>query len=176
MENQVITAQELRVRIHSLWQKGWFLLTAGDFEDKKFNSMTVSWGSMGVMWEKPFVQVVVRPTRFTYKLIEQSPDFTLCAFPEQYRKALSLLGTKSGRDSNKIKESGLTPCKSSKVISPSYIEANLVIECKKIYADTIKPEGFAEESLEGHYPLGDYHRVYFGEVVSIRGDKSLYCV
>jgi hypothetical protein len=50
-----------------------------------------------------------------------------------------------------------------------------VIECKKIYADTIKPEGFAEKSLEAHYPLGDYHRVYYGEVVSLRGDKALYC-
>jgi len=175
MENQVITAQELKVNIHSLWQKGWFLLTAGDFEEKRFNSMTVSWGSMGVMWEKPFVQVVVRPTRFTYKFTETSPDFTLCAFPEEYRKALSLLGTKSGRDSDKINESGLTPCKSSKVKSPSYIEANLVIECKKIYADIIKPEGFVEKNLERHYPLGDYHRVYFGEVISMRGDKNLYC-
>jgi flavin reductase (DIM6/NTAB) family NADH-FMN oxidoreductase RutF len=174
MSNQSIPIQEFSTKIHSLWNDGWFLLTAGNFADKKFNCMTVSWGSMGTIWNKPFVQVVVRPTRYTYEFMESNPDFTICAFPKQYRKALSLLGSKSGREGDKIKESGLTPCKSSLVSAPSYIEANLVIECRKIYSDVFKPQGFIDPAIEEHYPLSDYHRIYYGEVLTLRGDKTIY--
>ena len=174
MENQTIPIDKLRVNIHHLWDKGWFLLTSGNFAHKKFNSMTVSWGSLGIMWGKPIVQVVVRPTRYTFKFMEESPDFTLCAFPETCRKALNLLGSRSGRDSDKIKESGLTSCKSSRVVSPSYVEANLVIECKKIYSDVFKPELFLDPSIESHYQLGDYHRFYIGEILNTRGDPNLF--
>ncbi len=174
MSNQPITTKELSVKIHTLWDEGWFLLTAGNFAEKKYNSMTISWGSMGFMWGKPFVQVVVRPTRYTLAFMESNPDFTICAFPEQYHKALSLLGARSGRDGDKIKESGLTPCKSTLVSTPSYIEANLVIECKKIYSDIFKPQGFIDTSIDDNYRLGDYHRIFYGEVLNIRGDRSLY--
>jgi len=129
---------------------------------------------MGIMWDKPFVQVVVRPTRHTFKFMESSADFTICAFPETHRKALNLLGSRSGRDGDKIAASGLTVCKSSKASSPSFIEANLVIECRKIYSDNINPRGFLSPSIDKNYPLGDYHRIYYGEVLSIRGDKKLY--
>ena len=71
--------------------------------------MTISWGSLGVMWGRPFVQVVVRPQRYTFEFMERYQTFTLCAFPRQYHQALSLLGTKSGRDGDKIAEAGLTP-------------------------------------------------------------------
>jgi flavin reductase (DIM6/NTAB) family NADH-FMN oxidoreductase RutF len=174
VNNQTISIQEFSTKIHAIWNDGWFILTAGDFSEQKFNSMTISWGSMGTMWNKPFVQVVVRPTRFTLGFMDSSPDFTICAFPEKYRKALNLLGAKSGRDGDKVKESGLTPCKSSLVASPSYIDANLVIECRKIYTDIFKPQGFIDSTIEKHYHLGDYHRIFFGEVLTIRGDKTLY--
>ena len=172
--NQVIDHNDLCVKIHSLWSKGWFVLAAGSFAEKKYNCMTVSWGSMGTMWEKPFVQVVVRPSRYTYGFMESSPDFTLCAFPKTYRKALNILGTRSGRDEDKIAASGLTACKSSKVSAPSFIEANLVLECRKIYTDVINPLGFIDHALDENYPIGDYHKIYYGEVLSIRGDKSVY--
>lgn len=171
---QTISYHDLSTRIFNLWDKNWFLLTAGNFQEGNFNSMTISWGSMGIMWGKPFVQVVIRPTRYTLGFMESNPDFTLCSFSDDYRKALNLLGSKSGRDGDKIKESGLTPCKSSLVTSPSFIEANLVMECKKMYSDVFKPQGFIDPSIERNYHLGDYHRVYFGEILTIRGDKSLY--
>ncbi len=172
-----ITVKEFAGKFHAIWNDGWFLLTAGNFTESKFNTMTVSWGSMGTMWNKPFVQVVVRPTRYTLGFMESSPDFSLCAFPNQsqYRKSLSLLGSVSGRDGDKIKASSLTPCKSSTIGSPSFVEANLVIECRKIYEDVFNPQGFIDPSIEKEYQLGDYHRVFFGEIVSIRGDRTLYC-
>jgi flavin reductase (DIM6/NTAB) family NADH-FMN oxidoreductase RutF len=174
MNYQSIRVDDFSPKIFELFNTRWFLLTSGDFATGKFNSMTISWGSMGIIWNKPFVQVVVRPTRYTFEFMETYTDFTLCAFSEDRRKALNLLGSRSGRDGNKIKESGLTPCRSTHVSAPSFIEANLVIECKKIYSDIFRPEGFIDPSIENNYHLADYHRIYFGEVQGIRGDASLY--
>ena len=104
-----IPPMDLSLRIFRQWDKGWFALAAGDFSAGKFNAMTVSWGSLGIMWNRPFVQVVVRPTRFTHGFTEEYDNFTLCAFPETYRKALNILGGTSGRDGDKIASAGLTP-------------------------------------------------------------------
>jgi len=155
-----------------LWSNKWMLLTAGDFRKNTFNTMTVGWGSLGVMWNKPFVQVVVRPTRYTHNFMEKYETFTLCAFPEKYRQALELLGSKSGRYGDKIAESGLQPIASTKVAAPSFAEAELIIECRKIYWDDLKPDHFLDHRIHTNYPLKDYHRVYFGEIVAILGEDN----
>ncbi len=151
----------------NIWQNDWFLLTAGNFEEKHFNTMTVAWGSLGIMWNLPFAQVVVRPTRFTYKFTEKYKSFTLSRFDKKYRHALKLLGTKSGRDGDKILESGLKPAKAELIEAPSFKEADLVIECTKIYWDDFKPENFIDPSIEKNYPVKDYHRIYFGKIEGI---------
>lgn len=154
------------------WDKGWFALTAGDFSARKFNVMTVSWGSLGIMWNRPFAQIVVRPTRFTHRFTEEFDNFTLCAFSEKNRQALNILGSKSGRDGDKISLSGLTPMASQLVSSPAYAEAELVLECRKIYVANIDPAGFLDPAIDGNYTDGDYHRVYFGQVVRIFGEEK----
>ena len=136
--------------------------------------MTISWGSIGVMWNKPFIQVVVRPTRYTYGFMQEYSDFTVCTFPEAYRKSLQLLGSKSGRDSDKIAASGISPCKSSIVRAPAYLEANLVIECRKIYSDEFRPQAFLDPSIDNLYSKNDYHTIYYGEILAITGDRTLY--
>ncbi|MGD9201902.1 MAG: flavin reductase, partial [Chitinispirillia bacterium] len=115
----------------NLWLKKWLLLTAGNNEN--YNSMTIAWGSIGGMWQRPYVQVVVRPCRYTYEFMENYSTFTVCSFPEKYRDALKLLGSKSGRDSDKISESGLKIKKSTVVDTPCFENADLILECKKIY-------------------------------------------
>ena len=135
--------------------------------------MTVAWGSFGVMWNMPFAQVVVRPTRYTFEFMNRFNSFTLCAFPEKYRYALNLLGTKSGRNSNKIEESGLTPMQSQKVSAPAFQEADLVIECRKIYWQDFNAENFIDAQIEENYPQKDYHRVFFGEIVCIQATGYL---
>lgn len=162
---QEINPLDLSVKINDLWLNKWFLITAGDFDAKDFNTMTVAWGSLGIMWNRPFVQAVVRPTRYTYEFTEKYDSFTMCSFPEKYKAALKLLGTKSGRDFNKIAESGLTPIKSESVSSPSFEEADLILECRKIYYDDINPGKFIDPSINKNYPLKDYHRIYFGEIL-----------
>jgi flavin reductase (DIM6/NTAB) family NADH-FMN oxidoreductase RutF len=168
----VINPNELKEKLHGIWDVNWLLLTSGDFEEGKFNTMTVSWGSFGTIWNIPFTQVVVRPTRYTYTFMEKYPTFTLCSFPEKYRNSLQLLGSKSGRYSDKINESGLTPVKSSVVAAPSFKEADLIFECKKIYWDDIKPSNFIESWIDDNYN-NDYHRIYFGQILNILKEDKL---
>jgi flavin reductase (DIM6/NTAB) family NADH-FMN oxidoreductase RutF len=150
----------------------WLLLTAGDFPSGKFNSMTISWGSVGQIWDRLFFQVVVRPTRFTYEFMERGDTFTLCAFPKNLQKALALLGAKSGRDSDKIHESGLTPIASTLVPTPGYDEAELIAECRITYWHDIEPSHFLDPRIETHYPNHDYHRAYFGEILNVSGTEK----
>ena len=172
MKRISISFDALTVRAHHLWAKQWLVLTCGDMARRRFNSMTVGWGSLGTMWGKPFAQVVVRPTRYTYEFMNSYDTFTLCAFPESHRGAVELLGTKSGRDGDKIAEAGLTPVASSSVGAPCFVEAELVIECRKIYRQDMDPANFADPAIQGNYPEEDYHRIYFGEIVAIQGTTS----
>ncbi|HCE43196.1 MAG TPA: flavin reductase [Lentisphaeria bacterium] len=151
------------------WGSDWFLLTSGDTKTGHYNTMTVAWGSFGVMWQKPFAMVVVRPGRHTYSFMEKYNSFTLSAFGKEQRKALNFCGSKSGRDIDKIKESGITPAPSLKIDAPGFDEAELIIECSKMYYDDFKPGKFLDDSIGRNYPDKDYHRIYFGEIVSISG-------
>ncbi len=155
-----------------IWSSKWFILTAGDYEKGHYNAMTVAWGSVGVMWKKPFVQVVVRPTRNTYSFMEQYDTFSLCTFPEELRKALQLIGTKSGRDGDKISAAGLTIQASKNIAAPSFAEAELILECRKTYWDDLEPAHFLNDHIDTNYPKKDYHRIYFGEIITISGIDS----
>jgi flavin reductase (DIM6/NTAB) family NADH-FMN oxidoreductase RutF len=172
MERTPIPLDEFSVKAHHLWAKKWFLLTAGDFSQGDFNAMTVGWGSIGTMWGKPFAQLVVRPVRYTYGFMERYDTFTLCAFPDAYHRVLNLLGTRSGRDGDKIAESGLTPIASKRVAAPGFAEAELILECKKIYWDDMDPAHFLDPEIENNYPQKDYHRIYFGEILAAYGDAT----
>lgn len=167
MSFSTISFNEFNVRIYNLWENQWLLLTSGDWITGHSNSMTVAWGSLGIMWNKPFAQVVVRPTRYTYSFMEKYDTFTLCAFPKQYKRALQLLGSKSGRNCDKIRQSGLTLIPSSQVEAPSLAEANLILECRKIYWTDFDPSHFIDPNIDKNYPGKDYHRIYFGEIVVI---------
>jgi flavin reductase (DIM6/NTAB) family NADH-FMN oxidoreductase RutF len=169
MSRQTIPFDKFNTRLFNLFDRQWMLLTAGDYVDKKFNAMTISWGSLGIMWNKPFIQVVVRPQRYTFEFIEQYPTFTVSAFPQEYHQALSLLGTRSGREGNKIAESRLTPEASLKVAAPCFVEAELVFECRKIYWEDFTPTRFLADDIDRHYPIKDYHRIYYGEIQMLCG-------
>ena len=149
-----------------IFDKRWFLLTAGDFTAGDYNTMTVSWGFLGTMWGLPVAQVVVRPQRHTRIFMDKYDTFTLCSFPDKYRPALSLLGSKSGRDGDKIAESGLTPIASAKVTAPSFKEADITFECRKLFRQQMTAESMLSEKVLANYPAKDYHIVYIGEVLN----------
>ncbi|MBD3420523.1 MAG: flavin reductase family protein [Chitinivibrionales bacterium] len=170
MQRHALTHDQLSVAGTSLWLNQWLLLTSGTME--RFNCMTVAWGSIGGMWGKPFVQVVVRPTRYTYEFMEQYASFSVCAFPTEYKKDLSILGSKSGRDGDKLAETALTPEAASRVEAPTYKEAELSIECRKLYWQDFDPTHFLDPALEKNYLNKDYHRAYFGEIVALNGSNA----
>jgi len=141
--------------------KDWMLITAGTPES--FNTMTASWGGLGVLWERKVAFCFIRPTRYTREFVERSQNFTLSFFEERHRKALGFIGSHSGRDTDKIKETGLTPVKEEGGVY--FEEARLVLVCRKIYFQDISPDRFLDPKIEDMYPQKDYHRMYVGEIV-----------
>jgi flavin reductase (DIM6/NTAB) family NADH-FMN oxidoreductase RutF len=175
MQRELIPIETLSVRFYHLLHAQWLLLTAGDFGLEQFNTMTVSWGSLGTVWGKPFAQVFVRPSRYTRDFMEQYETFTLSAFPPQYHEALNLLGIISGRTRNKIAEAGLTPIASNCVEAPGFAQAELIIECRKMYWQDMNPKHFLDSEIEANYPHKDYHRCYWGEIVAVMGEEKFRC-
>jgi flavin reductase (DIM6/NTAB) family NADH-FMN oxidoreductase RutF len=172
MQRAEIPLEALGMRPVHQWDRKWFLLAAGDWPAGDYNCMTVSWGGLGVLWNKPFALVVVRPTRFTWGFMEKSSGFTLSAFPEEHRRKLSYCGSRSGRDGEKAVAAGFTPIPSRLVTAPSFDQAELVLECRKTYFDDLDPSHFLDPETETHYPAKDYHRVYFAEILAAFGTPA----
>lgn len=143
----------------------WMLITAGGITN--FNMMTASWGGLGWLWEKPVAFIFVRPQRYTHEFTEKEDYFTLTFYDESYKNILLKMGSVSGRDFNKMKDSGLTPVATSNG-SVAFKEARIIIECKKTYATPILEEGFKDKELiKSIYPKKDFHTMYVGEIVNV---------
>lgn len=169
MQRKVIDVYQLQLQPQKLFQTQWVLLTAGDYAKDDFNTMTIGWGAIGRMWSLPFAFVAVRHSRYTFEFMEQYDTFTLTAFPPEYHDALNLLGNRSGRDGDKISAAGLTPIPSNVVAAPGFAEAEIIVECQKMYADDLNPAHFLNENIYRHYPDRDFHRIYYGEILKVFG-------
>ncbi len=163
-----ISFSSLKVNPFTLIAHDWFLLTAG--KRGGFNTMTCGWGALGILWNKPVAFVFVRPTRHTYDFMNRSEKFTLSFFSEGHRPALKYCGSRSGRDCDKVKEAGLTPV-FSKTGGIYFKEARMILECRKIYFDDLKPGRFLKKEIGKNYPQKDYHRLYVGEIESVWGKR-----
>ncbi|MCD7947736.1 MAG: flavin reductase [Oscillospiraceae bacterium] len=157
-----IDVKSLHENVFTLIGERWMLIAAGDQE--KCNMMTASWGGLGVLWGANVATVYIRPTRYTYELIEKQNYFTLSFFGDQYKEQLALCGKKSGRDTDKVKACGFT-VEAGTCGAPYFAEAELVLVCKKRYAQDFDPSLFLVEDMEQWYPKKDYHRMYIGEIV-----------
>jgi flavin reductase (DIM6/NTAB) family NADH-FMN oxidoreductase RutF len=140
----------------------WMLITAGTMEH--LNTMTASWGGVGILWGRPVAWCVIRPGRYTFEFIEQASAFTLSFFADSYRDVLNLCGSKSGRDVDKVQATGLTPVQASNG-GIYFAQARLVMVCNKIYYQDLDPQHFLDPTIERNYPIKDYHRMYMGEIV-----------
>jgi flavin reductase (DIM6/NTAB) family NADH-FMN oxidoreductase RutF len=141
--------------------KDWMLITARDGE--KVNAMTASWGCMGILWNKPVAVGFVRPQRHTYGLTENEDMISLAFLDEEYRNALNICGTKSGRDGDKLALAGLSSEELDGV--PVISEARLLIMCRKLYVGDLEESGFVDKSLLSNYTQKDYHRQYVCEII-----------
>lgn len=164
MAFQEVKIEELQFNPFTKIGKQWMLITAGD--QKGHNTMTASWGGVGVMWGKPVVSVYIRPQRYTKEFVDSNDTFTISFYGEEYKKALGLCGSKSGRDCDKEKEAGLTPFYTDG--TTAFEEAEMILVCRKQYHQEMKPENFDEkENDEKWYPDRDYHIMYMAEVVKV---------
>lgn len=148
--------------------KEWMLLTASVEKasgERIVNTMTASWGGMGILWGKRVAFLFVRPQRYTNHLIEQSTRMSISFFDESYRAALRLCGTVSGADVDKFAAAGLTPCTERGV--PVIAEARYNLICRKLYADVLRRDSFCESALLDNYKAEDYHCVYVVEIEEI---------
>lgn len=166
-----ISPEEFRCDAFQVWGDNWLALAAGNFEEKRFNAMTVGWGFFGTMWAAPAVMVVVRPQRYTLEFLDEYSSFTLSAFAPEHRKKLAFIGSHSGRGMpDKLAQAGLTPCAAKQVAAPAFREAELVLECRKTYRGQFTGKEFLEKSLVSRmYPERDFHVFLLGEVVRIAG-------
>ncbi|MCQ2282403.1 MAG: flavin reductase family protein [Bacteroidales bacterium] len=168
MENKEwteIKPEELNANVFDLMDKDWMILSAGKEGD--MNMMTIGWGQLGVLWNKPVLTVYVSTSRYTNEFVEREGRFTVTAFPEQYRDALKYLGSVSGRDEDKLKGSGFT-AEFTENGSPIYKEANLAIECKKIYTQQFDQSLLRDEQKDWYAQRGiGLHVMYIGEIEHI---------
>jgi flavin reductase (DIM6/NTAB) family NADH-FMN oxidoreductase RutF len=130
------------------------------------NAMAIGWGQVGIIWGKPIFTVLVRPSRYTYKLIEEAGDFTVNTIPPQLKDLVQYCGTTSGRNHDKFREKGLTAIPSSKIKTPLIKECIFHYECKIIYKNDLIPSALETSVILGFYPKSDFHRVYFGEILA----------
>ena len=159
-----IDPKALDQNVFSLIGDQWMLITAGTKD--QCNTMTASWGGLGILWGKPVATVYIRPQRYTLEFVEREDTFTLCFFREEYRKALALCGSKSGRDVDKVKECGFTVATAEG--APYFEEADLVLVCKKSYWQDMDPTHFLDREIDGKwYPEKDYHRIFIGEILEV---------
>jgi flavin reductase (DIM6/NTAB) family NADH-FMN oxidoreductase RutF len=149
---------------------GLFLVSAG--VDGRPNAMTIGWGLVGTIWRRPFFLVAVRPSRYTYGLIEESGEFTVCLPAKGMAEALEFCGTKSGRDVEKFRELGLTAVKGLEVDAPYIAECPVHYECRVAYKTRVEPEMLAEELERECYPAGNYHALYFGHILGVYAEED----
>ena len=161
---KVISAEQFRKNPFQLISKDWMLITAGN--ESKVNTMTASWGGLGVMYGKNVAFVVIRQQRYTKEFVDREETFSLSFFDKEYRKTLNYLGTVSGRTEDKVSKSGLTLVTYKD--TPYFNEANHVLICKKLFKQPLSTEGLLNEKLVNTwYSGGDPHTLYIAEVTDI---------
>lgn len=163
MENyREVEPMSLNDNMIELIGKEWMLISAGSPE--KFNTMTANWGSIGYYANKPVAMIFVRPERYTFDFIESSDHFTLSFFGDRNREALSLLGKVSGRDCDKVSQAGLTPI-FTELDNPSFGEARMVLECRKIFGHNMSQEEFMDQEIFSNcYSKGGVHKLYMAVI------------
>ena len=158
-----VNLDEFELKPFEFWGKNWALVTAGTKDN--VNTMTVGWGSVGVLWQKKVVSIYIRPQRYTKEFVDKNDKFSITSFGEERRNELAYLGKVSGKQEDKISKAGLTVAYDDGV--PYISEGNIILICKKLYETEINPVLFTDKSIDNFYPEKDYHTQYIAEVEKI---------
>ena len=146
-----------------LISKQWMLISAGSANS--WNTMTASWGGVGELWGRYVSTIYIRPQRYTLEFVEREDYYSLCFFGPEYRQALNLCGSKSGREVDKDAATGLTPCFDE--AAPYYEQARLVFLCRKLYRQDLEEGCFLDKGLLEKWYDNDLHRMFIGEIVKV---------
>ncbi|MCD7978117.1 MAG: DUF4468 domain-containing protein [Tannerellaceae bacterium] len=159
-----IVPEKIPGNIIKLLTEDWMLITAGNGDN--FNMMTASWGGLGNVLGKPVSFCFINPARHTYQLIEKSETYTLSFYTEAYREILQYCGTHSGREEDKVKESGLTPV-STPEGSKAFREAWMIIECRKLISQDISTDSIHNATVKEEWTGKPFHKMYIGEIINV---------
>jgi len=146
------------------------LLLVSQAHPDKPNAMAIGWGSAGIIWGKPIFVVLVRPSRYTYGCIEKVPEFTVNVPTPDMKETVKFCGSRSGRDVDKFARAGLTAVKSATVDAPLIEQCAIHYECRVVHRNDVLPDALARQIITGLYAQGDFHRVYFGEILRACAD------
>jgi len=151
-------------------KKGVLLTSASG---KKVNTMTIGWGTIGIQWNRPIFIAYVRESRYTRRLLQDNPEFTVnIPVGNVDSEILAYCGKKSGRDTDKITDLGLTTVSSDKISVPGLLELPLTLECKVVYQQAQDISMLPEDISDRFYPVEneegfqDYHIAFYGEIVN----------
>ncbi len=159
-----IKPRELEFNAFSTIGDDWLLITAE--KDGKVNTMTASWGGLGIMWGKTVAYIFIRPQRYTKEFVDAKDKLSLCVLPREYKKELQYFGTVSGRDEDKIAKSDLETISAEG--TAYFKDSDKVFICNKLYAQDLKEEFFIQNGLaEKFYPQKDYHTMYVVEIEKV---------
>ncbi len=159
---------EKKYDVFQMFNDRWALVTAGSIEN--YNTMTIAWGSMGTIWGpphqgKPILTVYVSPARYTHSYLENNDYFIVSFFPEEHRKSLSILGSKSGRDGDKVALTSLTPVSVPNGVD--FEQAELSFVCKKLYSHQFEKDQVPPEVVSWIYNRMPPHTMFIGEIVDV---------
>jgi flavin reductase (DIM6/NTAB) family NADH-FMN oxidoreductase RutF len=164
-----ISPEEMSDNVFTLVGKVFPVITAG--KEDHYNSLTASGGGLGLLFKKPTTWCILRADRYTLEMIQKEQTYTMSYFPNEYKEQILFLGSKSGRDSEKMKEVDLT---SIRIPSGdmSFEEARLIVVCKLTQITTPDPDDFysqeAKDYINEAYKEANHYRKYvFGEITHV---------
>ena len=148
------------------------LLLVAQGRREKPNAMAIGWGAIGSIWSQPIFTVLVRPSRYTYELLEEDGDFTVNVMPPKMKRAVDLCGSMSGRTHDKFAEAKLTAAPGLHVRAPIIAESVIAYECRTVMTNEVPPDRLDRTIRENAYADGDFHRLYFGKILCVRADRK----
>lgn len=154
---------DFNVNSFAVFDRDWALVTSGSVES--FNTMTISWGELGTVWNRPVATVYVKPIRYTHDFLEKNDYFTVSFYSDKYRRALGILGSISGRDCDKVGKTGLTPKRFGNTVT--FEEAEVTLVCKKLYRQDMDVSAMPEDVAADYYETEAAHTMYIGEVIDM---------
>ena len=162
MRERIGDYEAMAETLDRLGKEGLLLMTGSEG-----NPMTIGWGTIGIIWSLPVFAVLVRPSRYTFKFMEEHPEFTVNVPDSAMKEQVAFCGAKSGRDLDKVKECGFTMVKGERVSVPYIEECPLHYECRTIHRNNVLNADLIPEIVKEYYPAGDFHRLYYGEILGV---------